>query len=77
MTKRFSGPPPSVGWWPASMWRDSNAVRWWNGKFWSITAYPGMSSRQAAACARQQTWASASDIEWCHRPESWPARSKT
>ena len=34
-----SGPPPSIGWWNASVKQDRTAWRWWNGKGWSLVAY--------------------------------------
>jgi len=30
-----SGPPPEVGWWPASALRRPSYLRYWNGTFWS------------------------------------------
>lgn len=29
-----SGPPPSVGWWPASKRGDPTVLRWWGGSNW-------------------------------------------
>jgi hypothetical protein len=29
------GPPPHVGWWNASLGKDCNVWRWWNGREWS------------------------------------------
>jgi len=34
-----SGPPPSVGWWPASKYRDSQALRFYDGRWWSESLY--------------------------------------
>jgi hypothetical protein len=34
-----SGPPPHIGWWNASHWKNPNQWRWWNGKHWSAFAY--------------------------------------
>jgi len=46
-----SGPPPSVGWWPASLFKDKSIVRWWNGKVWSVMATPGFTAREAGRAA--------------------------
>lgn len=34
-----SGPPPEVGWWPASVLRDPNWIRHWDGEHWSVGAH--------------------------------------
>lgn len=71
-----SGPPPSIGWWPASVYRIETAIRWWDGACWSCAAYPACTPQQAAHYANQKT--SLSDkIRWLPRPASWPARSHT
>jgi hypothetical protein len=77
MSKKWhSGPPPSVGWWPASMVRDEDVFRWWNGLHWSAPAQSSHTAEYAAAQARVKShWEPG--IEWQHRPASWPARSRT
>lgn len=35
----FSGPPPAVGWWPASTLRLLDAYRWFDGKDWSCVVF--------------------------------------
>jgi len=75
MTTWHKGPPPSIGWWPASTRRDPYALRWWNGEWWSIPARPHMTAEQAAVIAERKTWQG--DIEWTERPASWPERSRT
>ena len=72
-----SGPPPSVGWWPASVARDRYAIRWWDGRFWSrvcrkATPYTDVDRRASKKAAERQEY-----ILWTDRPASWPARSKT
>ena len=45
-----SGPPPEIGWWPASSRRgrpNPGWLRYWDGKAWSV----GDSSRQTAEVA--------------------------
>ena len=78
MTKRkwHSGPPPSIGWWPASILRDKNILRWWNGEFWSLDAWAHFTA-QAAAHYAQIKDPHSSSVEWTERPDSWPAWSKT
>jgi hypothetical protein len=70
------GPPPSIGWWPASYCRGANVLRWWNGAWWSLAAYSKMTAEQAAEQATVK-----SDfhdaVEWTDRPAWWPERSKT
>lgn len=63
MTERVwkSGPPPHVGWWNASVTRDSAAWRWWNGERWSIVHYafdrPGSRpSKASEGMNRRMLW---------------------
>jgi hypothetical protein len=72
-----SGPPPSVGWWPASHDRNSDRLRWWNGKNWSTVVYASASADEAANIARLPARMSLRHIEWCDRPADWPERSRT
>ena len=48
-----SGPPPSVGWWPASKRGDPTVLRWWNGSNWSLPVPDRTHSRKAASYARK------------------------
>jgi hypothetical protein len=70
------GPPPSVGWWPASIFENSEVLRWWNGQGWSypvdktvrpfeVTLYAQIMSN----CQRK--------IKWQFRPTNWPMHSHT
>ena len=72
-----SGPPPSVGWWPASCFNDVSVIRWWNGRYWSADAYRHMSAYVAAERAEIRSVSPNNEIEWRDRPKSWLARSKT
>ena len=76
--KWFSGPPPSVGWWPASPNRAmfGERYRWWDGSGWSSYAMKSSTPREAAAAAKTPNKSSL-PIEWQHRPASWPDRSRT
>jgi hypothetical protein len=75
-TKWFSGPPPSVGWWPASWHCGENIFRWWNGRYWSAAATEDNTAPRADMQARMKA-SMQERIKWRHRPKSWPARSKT
>lgn len=70
------GPPPSIGWWPASICCDPRTLRWWNGKRWSVACYPKDSAKSVGFWAGVYNTGKET-IFWAERPESWPARSKT
>lgn len=70
------GPPPSVGWWPASMYKDERMLRWWNGKNWS-RAVSNISSKYEAGRAAQTKTIYPGQIYWKARPSNWPKRSLT
>ena len=74
--KWHQGPPPSIGWWPASFDRNDRVYRWWNGKHWSFPALKGDSAQTAAHCARIRALGGV-EIEWTDRPKSWPKQSRT
>jgi hypothetical protein len=76
MTTWRKGPPPSIGWWPASWWQDEKVFRWWDGKRWSHPADAGFNAQQAAAEARKKE-KDPEYIEWTDRPAWWPERSRT
>jgi hypothetical protein len=40
------GPPPEIGWWPASTACDPNSIRWWNGKRWGAALQAGFQSER-------------------------------
>lgn len=70
------GPPPSIGWWPASTDRDPALIRWWNGIYWSNAAIKTDSIVLVEYLASVKSDAQ-NKIEWTDRPDSWPQRSKT
>ena len=74
-TKWFSGPPPSLGWWPASMMRNKDSLRWWDGHEWSWMCVRGID--RITIDYRSARKSGNEEIEWTHRPKNWPARSKT
>ena len=61
----FSGPPPEIGWWPASTCRDPRAIRYYDGEQWSKTARAGMAVKQAARMAKQKLYGAS--VEWAKR----------
>jgi hypothetical protein len=71
-----SGPPPSVGWWPASLSKDKEVLRWWDGKHWGVLTWRAISADLAAhkATIRDDHQVS---IKWRQRADWWPARSRT
>lgn len=71
------GPPPSIGWWPASFSDDENCFRWWSGKTWSDACYASMSAKTAARKSKLKCYNPTDGIRWTVRPSNWPARSYT
>ena len=76
MSKWHKGPPPSVGWWPASVRGMEGIYRWWDGRRWSA---PVMSQEPADFAGHAATIKKPGqkDVQWQHRPANWPERSKT
>lgn len=72
----FSGPPPCVGWWPASRGRNKHIYRWWNGKRWSVPVHSTKSAKLAAGRAGSAAQGMGKQIEWTHRPLSWPIHAR-
>ena len=63
-----SGPPPSVGWWPASGRQDPTAIRWWDGGVWSLEARPSYCAEDAAFFATKKAGITFQDhIKWTER----------
>ena len=78
MTTWHKGPPPSIGWWPASTSRNPGMLRWWNGENWSFFSSTKFDSvDRAARKAAYPLFIKVDEIEWTERPASWPERSKT
>ena len=77
MSRWRKGPPPSVGWWPASVNRNHHLLRWWNGEYWSAAVAACESAEYAAAYALIRASYHMHKIEWTDRPDDWPERSKT
>jgi len=60
------GPPPEIGWWPASTHKDEIMLSWWNGEYWSNWAYCHYSAKLAAYYAAQKDIRQ-KEIEWTER----------
>lgn len=65
--KWHKGAPPSIGWWPASGFKDIRSIRWWDGKYWSRPAYPYWTAIQAAEYAQKKATHDQNFIEWTER----------
>jgi len=69
-----SGPPPSVGWWNASISKSPDAWRWWDGTGWSMAAYPEDSLWQVNQNATtKRDPMSKRQIEWT---DYWPENAR-
>jgi hypothetical protein len=75
--KWHSGPPPSVGWWPASAFCFGGVYRWWDGKRWSNPAGSDSAPEEAGWTAARPSPLPLYEIQWRHRPADWPERSRT
>lgn len=64
----FSGPPPEVGWWPASTIQRAENLRYWDGQCWSCWVYHTRPRQEAGSIARRAaTVNEQSEIRWTHR----------
>jgi hypothetical protein len=62
------GPPPEIGWWPASANGCMTTIRWWDGKRWSAGASPDDYAEYAAKRATvKYSGRICSYIEWAER----------
>lgn len=62
-----SGPPPNVGWWPASIGDDVRVLRFWNGEFWSDWVVPYSSIQQVEMRCCHEALSPQSEIRWAQR----------
>jgi hypothetical protein len=61
----FSGPPPSIGWWPATIHGLISPIRWWNGENWSACAFKDDHMKQVIRMAATPADPiTAKDIKW-------------
>lgn len=71
-----SGSPPSVGWWPAAVMGCLTCLRWWDGKHWSVPAFPKEPMETVNRVAMKRScWQK--EVKWRHRADWWPERSRT
>ena len=49
LAKWFTGAPPAIGWWNASVSRQVYVWRWWNGEYWSIACYDDATAEDVIA----------------------------
>lgn len=71
------GPPPSIGWWPASATFSENTYRWWNGDKWSVACSSNEDAKSAGFWGTVTINRKDYVIYWKPRPDSWPEWSKT
>ena len=64
--KWHKGPPPEIGWWPASRAKDKECLRWWDGKCWSFPAYWYQSASFAGRIAKVKSEMD-ENIQWTDR----------
>ena len=64
--KWHKGPPPSIGWWPASMDKNPEVIRWWDGTHWSAAVFPEFPASKAAYWAKVKVGAPVW-LEWTDR----------
>lgn len=63
----FSGSPPSIGWWPATIHGFRGPIRWWNGYWWSACAFKGDTMNQVIRMANTRADNATEDlIQWAH-----------
>lgn len=62
----FSGPPPAVGWWPASTQGFRDFYRWWDGSNWSKAAHRSERISWVVDCAHVVDIANQRFIKWRH-----------
>lgn len=66
------GPPPSIGWWPASIYGEIGVLRFWDGQFWSWPVDKTCDMIEVATMAERPS--SNPNILWTQRPADWAGR---
>jgi hypothetical protein len=69
------GEPPHIGWWNASTVCNTETWgwvwRWWDGKCWSVSAYP---THSMATVIQLANWKDAAeDVKWT---DYWPENAR-
>ena len=67
-----SGPPPSIGWWNASVYKAGDRWRWWDGKCWSYPAYPEFSMSEVLEAVKLKHLSNTS-VYW---NDYWPENAR-
>ena len=67
------GPPPHIGWWEASVMRQPQVWRWWDGAQWSIAVDSNATGNMAARAASSKTALKVNDVEWT---DYWPENAR-
>ena len=62
-----NGPPPDIGWWPASSFRSIFLLRYWDGHNWSVVVSADKGQNVAANAARKIEVYNQRQIEWADR----------
>lgn len=65
------GPPRFTGWWNASVQKDEDAWRWWDGKRWSWLAFSWHPAKEAAYAAVHESMDAS--ISWT---DYWPENAR-
>jgi len=68
----LDGPPPHVGWWNASLNREADNWRWWDGNVWSFPAFPTSNMRWVVDAARMRSHSK----EAVQRTHYYPANAR-
>ena len=62
-----SGPPPELGWWPASLSMNVKLLRWFDGEKWSQPVYISANQFDAEQAADIKTTIGIENIKWSDR----------
>ena len=62
-----SGPPPEIGWWPASTSRDPDALRFWDGLCWSVLCRSVDDRNSAGLWGAKPSAYNTNEIRWTDR----------
>ena len=60
----FSGPPPSIGWYPASISQNWELLRYWDGSVWSWAVNYQASPQEVAAGLKREAQSGTGFIKW-------------
>ena len=63
----FKGPPPEIGWWPASTMRNPGTLRYWDGEYWSNGIFDYEPKSRITKDVLKQREDNLDLILWAHR----------